>query len=179
MTQKLIETFNLPDEKELAQLLGTSDSCESGTEMAVIEEREQTIAEIDEAIDKIDAALPMVDSLDMADSELDALSDLAKEKFEDMLSLGLNVEARYSGPILQTASTLLGHAISAKTAKIDKKLKMIQLQLQKAKLDQTAAKAKKSQQVDPESGEVVEGQAVVLDRNELLKMLTEQSNSEN
>ena len=76
----------------------------------------------------------------------------------------MNVEARFSGTILQTAGVLLGHAITAKTAKIDKKLKMIDLQLKKAKLDQT-------EKDKSPSGNAVEGKAWLVDRNGLLQQL--------
>ena len=108
--------------------------------------------------------------LDTADDELDELGDLAKAKFQDLMDLGMNVEARFSGTILQTAGVLLGHAITAKQAKIDKKLKMIDLQLKKMRLDQTANK-------DP-AHNALEGQATVIDRNELLNKILGASKAE-
>jgi hypothetical protein len=77
---------------------------------------------------------------------------------------------------MQTAGTMLGHAITAKTAKMDKKLRMISLQLQKARLDHQIKKDNKKGDTDPE--EPVDGQGMVLDRNELLKQILEQSKSE-
>ena len=79
----------------------------------------------------------------------------------------MNVEPRFSGVILQTAGTLLGHAITAKTAKLDKKLKMVQLQLAKAKHDHQVKKdAGKAQDDSP-----LDGEGIVLDRNDLLKQI--------
>jgi len=82
----------------------------------------------------------------------------------------MNVEARFSGHILATAGTLLGHAITAKQAKLDKKLKMVDLQLKKMRLDQQAAKdAEKNdgnKLLDAE-----DGKGMILDRNELLKQI--------
>ena len=57
---------------------------------------------------------------------------------------------------------MLGHAITAKTAKLNKKLKMIDLQLKKAKLDQTTV-------VDDNQPQLAHG--IVLSRNELLERL--------
>jgi len=88
------------------------------------------------------------------------------------MDLGMNVEARYSGTILQTAGVLLGHAITAKQAKIDKKLRVVDLQLKKLRLDQTAAKAGQNNTLPP-----IDGQAIVLDRNELLKQILNENNS--
>lgn len=152
MTKKLEELFNLPE----------VDKEKTSTEQT-IEEKQEILATADSIIDRINHALPQVKELDSADNELDELADMAKEKFEDLMNLGMNVEARYSGQILQTAGILLGHAITAKQAKIDKKLRMVDLQLKKMRLDQSAAKEG--------TASPVEGHAVVLDRNELLKQI--------
>jgi hypothetical protein len=161
MTRKLEELFNLPP--------NSTDADEPTLEEAksFVEEHKDIIEEVDAAITKIDAALPLVKDLDAADQELDDLAKFAKEKAEDLMDLGMNVEPRFSGVILQTAGVMLGHAISAKTAKMDKKLRMISLQLQKARLDHAIAKDNKKGEVDPV--EPVDGKGIVLDRNELLK----------
>jgi hypothetical protein len=156
MTQKLEELFNLPP----------ADTTTSEEAKSTIEENRAIIKEVDLAIDKIDAALPFVNDLDISDRELDDLSDLAKEKFQDLIDLGMNVEARFSGHILATAGTLLGHAITAKQAKLDKKLRMVDLQLKKARLDQANAKNDGDKLVD-----AADGKGVILDRNELLKQI--------
>jgi len=160
MTQKLEELFNLPP----------ADSTTPEEAKSSIEENRAIIQEVDQAIDKIDAALPFVADLDISDKELDDLSDLAKEKFQDLIDLGMNVEARFSGHILATAGTLLGHAITAKQAKLDKKLRMVDLQLKKARLDQQIAKDNNKSDGD-KIIDAEDGRAVVLDRNELLKQI--------
>jgi hypothetical protein len=160
MTQKLEELFNLPP---------TDNTTVEDAETTIDENREM-IEAVDLAIDKIDAALPYVNDLDASDKELDELSDLAKEKFQDLIDLGMNVEARFSGHILATAGTLLGHAITAKQAKLDKKLKMVDLQLKKARLDMQIKQAEEKD----EGGKLLDaedGKGVVLDRNELLKQI--------
>jgi hypothetical protein len=129
------------------------------------------IAAVDDAISKIDAALPMVSDLDTSDAELDELSNLAKEKFNDLIDLGMNVEARFSGHILATAGTLLGHAITAKQAKIDKKLKMVDLQLKKANLDRMIRKDEEKSDGEKLLGADNGDEGVMLDRNELLKQI--------
>jgi hypothetical protein len=160
MTQKLQDLFNLPPAEENTANNDTDSTAPS------IEEQRAIIQEVDLAIDKIDAALPFVNDLDISDKELDDLSDLAKEKFQDLIDLGMNVEARFSGHILATAGTLLGHAITAKQAKLDKKLRMVDLQLKKARLDQANAKNDGDKLVD-----AADGKGVILDRNELLKQI--------
>lgn len=159
MTKKLEELFNLPE-------ANTGDAADTKQD---IDQKQELIANAENIIDRIDRALPEVRELDGADEELDELAKLARDKFEDLMDLGMNVEARYSGQILQTAGILLGHALTAKQAKIDKKLRMVDLQLKKMRLDQAAAK-------EGNGPSPIEGQAVVLDRNELLKQILGERN---
>lgn len=155
MTKKLEDLFNLPSETVTRE--------ESA---ALVAENRDIITQVDTAIDKIDAALPGVRDLETGDNELDELAKLAQSKAEDLMDLGMNVDPRFAGVILQTASNMMGHAITAKTAKLDKKLKMVQLQLAKAKLDHQIAKDNNTGDDEP-----VEGKGVVLDRNALLAQI--------
>jgi hypothetical protein len=79
------------------------------------------------------------------------------------MDLGMNVEARYSGRIFEVAGGMLKNAIDAKAAKIDKKLKMIELQLKKQKLDQDT---------NENDGVNLSGDGyVIADRNSLIEKL--------
>jgi hypothetical protein len=154
MTKKLEELFNLPssfDEPE-EDLVYTP------------EETKTAMAEIDDAIDKIDAALPGVRDLSAADSEMDELADLAKGSYKDLMDLGMNVDSRFAAEIFSVAGAMLGHALTAKQAKLNKKLKMIDLQLKKANLDAKLLDSDRAPAAQP-------GQGHVLDRNELLDRL--------
>ena len=129
------------------------------------EQTRTAIAEIDNAIDKIDAALPGVRDLDSSDRELDDIAAKATETFENLTDLGFNVDSRYAAELFAVAGTMLGHALTAKQTKLQKKLKVIELQMKKLKLDQDAVKIKG----DDPSVENAHGQ--VLNRNDLLEML--------
>jgi hypothetical protein len=157
MTRKLEELLNL----------APSDNISIEQSTAFIEKNREIITEVDLAIDKLNAAMPRVRELDAADDEMDELAQFAKSKAEDMMDLGLNVDPRFAGVILQTASTMLGLAITAKTAKIDRKLRTLQLQMSKAKLDHQIAKD--AGREAGKSNSPVDGQGIVLDRNELLR----------
>ena len=156
MTKKLEQLFDLP-----AETLAENPK-------STINDHVEHIRDIDAAIDKIDAALPGVRDLEVADSEMDDLAALAQDKFQDLMDLGMNVEARYAGTIFQTAGVLLGHAITAKQAKLDKKLRMVDLQLKKLRIDQVAQK-------EGTKEAPIDGQGVVLDRNTLLKEILGQN----
>ena len=56
--------------------------------------------------DKIDEALPMVKNLELNDAEMDDIAQTAKDTFQDLMDLGMNVEARFSGQIFDTASKI-------------------------------------------------------------------------
>jgi hypothetical protein len=115
--------------------------------------------------DKIAAALPAVKGLgDASDAEFDALAQRATDAYDDLMDLGMNVEARYSGRIFEVAGGMLKNAIDAKAAKIDKKLKMIELQLKKQKLDLDAGQ-------QDNSVDVTGSGVIVSDRNSLLEKL--------
>lgn len=123
-------------------------------------------------LEKIENSLPQVKNLEKDDRELDELADLATASYKDLVDLGLQVESRFSSDIFQAAGTMLGHAITAKTAKINKKLKQLDLQMKHAALE--AKKADRNKEV--EALPIGEGRA--LDRNELLKMLLEKKDTE-
>jgi len=155
MTRKLSELFDLPP---------TTD--EIDTAIPDLPASRETLQALDTAIDKIDNALPAVRGLDSTDTEMDELSDLAKGSYKDLMDLGMQVDSRFASEIFSVASNMLGHAITAKTAKLDKKLKMIDLQLKKMRLDQTA-----KPDGDDGTGLVQTAQGVVLSRNDLLERI--------
>ena len=126
---------------------------------------------LDDNIDKIDSALPGVRGLEANDEEMDGLADLAKSSYNDLMDLGMQVDSRFASEIFSVASNMLGHAITAKTAKMDKKLKMIDLQLKKMRLDQQQAMID-AKAADADTGEGMQtAQGMVLSRNDLLDRL--------
>lgn len=132
---------------------------------------EEELSQVNLAIDKIDAALPQVRDLKTSDLELDEIADLATVNFKTLMDLGMAVDSRFSGSIFQTASTLLGHALTAKQTKLDKKLKMIELQLKKAGHDFKQAQADKKVEVESNSTTAIEGTGTLLDRNEIIEAI--------
>jgi hypothetical protein len=160
MTKKLTELFNLPE--------NLPDDLTPEQASVQLAEQQEVFKDIDDTIDKIDQALPGVRGLESSDAEMDELAQLAKDKFNDLMDLGMAMEARFSGVVFQTAGTLLGHAITAKQAKLDKKLKMVDLQLKKMRLDQ---QAKQSGTALPNP---IEGEGTVIDRNTLLTEILKQ-----
>jgi hypothetical protein len=154
--RKLEELFNLPETMDEES---DSDPAEPGND---IQTNLPILPETLASIDKIEAALPAVKGLEASDQEMDELASKASESFDDLMNLGMQVDSRYASEIFAVAGTMLGHAITAKTAKMNKKLKMIDLQMKKLKMDRDVN--------DPNPG-VPTAEGHVLDRNELLKHL--------
>lgn len=163
MTKKLESLFNL-SEPEMSEEESTEEIPDTNQTLSEIKSNTFKFDELDNAIDKIDDALPAVRGLTASDQEMDELAELAKDKFNDLMDLGMSMEARHSALVFQTASQLLGHAITAKNAKIDKKLRMIDLQLKKMRLDH---QIKKDNGID----DSIEQDSTLIDRNELLQQL--------
>ena len=156
MTKKLEELLDLPDSKEIIKQDKKRDKKE------VIEHQNETLRDIAE-FDKIAAALPAVKGLgEMADKELNDIAEKALDAYDDLMDLGMNVESRYSGRVFEVAGGMLKTSLDAKVAKMDKKLKMIELQLKKEKLDKDGK---------PDD-ELVQGEGyIVTDRNSLIEKL--------
>ena len=152
MTKKLEEILNLPENKKIVN-----------NDRAMADIPAPFLRDMAE-FDKIAAALPQVKGLgDISDTEFDALAQRATDAYDDLMDLGMNVEARYSGRIFEVAGGMLKNAIDAKAAKIDKKLKMIELQLKKQKLDQDS---------NENDGVNLNGDGyVIADRNSLIEKL--------
>ena len=173
MTKKLEDILNLPnvkeafkevDKKEKDKKLKESANGGSTVSSKNLDPKTQKNLQKSYAeFDKIAASLPQVKGLgEMSDLELDKLAIEAEESYKNLMDLGMNVDSRYSGRIFEVASTMLRNAIDAKGSKIDKKLKMVELQLNKLKIDKTGK----------DDGPVEESDGFVIsDRNELMKKL--------
>ena len=169
MTKKLEDILNLPNVKEEFKKVDKKEKANGAPVQKNVDPKtaknlEKTYAEFD----KIAASLPQVKGLgELSDLELDKLAVEAEESYKNLMDLGMNVDSRYSGRIFEVASTMLRNAIDAKGSKIDKKLKMVELQLKKLKIDKTGGN---------DTGPVEESDGFVIsDRNELMKKLLKTS----
>lgn len=142
---KLEEVLNLPDLDEVL-LQPTSEDIEHALEEA---------KELEKQFEKING-------FDQHDDEMDTLADLAVNAHKDLQDLGMNVEVKYAGEIFSSSSQMLKIAVDAKNNKVEKKLKLLRLQLDKMRLDKMAKE---------ESNNTLDGTAIALDRNEILRQL--------
>ena len=121
MTRKLEELFDLPTETKQLK-------CEESTTNVELQEDLPVLSDALSELEKITAALPLVRGLEASDREMDDLADKATKSFDDLMDLGMNIDSRWASDVFSVASNMLGHAITAKNAKLQKKLKMIELQ---------------------------------------------------
>jgi len=136
MTKKLEDFFNIEStESDSEDQIPLAVEPQSSMETSLIVMKEQlSIAE------RINTALPQVRGLDVEDKDLDEYASSAMESYEKLMDLGFNMDDRNAGKIFEVASSMMGNAITAKTAKLEKKLKMIELQLKAAKLEKDLGK---------------------------------------
>jgi len=171
MTKKLEDILNLPNVKEAFKEVDKKEKDKKLKETAngnpstknLDPQTQKNLQKSYAEFDKVAAALPQVKGLgELSDLELDKLAIEAEESYKNLMDLGMNVDSRYSGRIFEVAGNFLRNAIDAKSGKIDKKLKMIELQLKKQKMDQG----------NKDGGPIEESDGFVIsDRNELMKKL--------
>lgn len=154
MTKKLSELFELPQDDDRVN----EDIIENKEVELITQETYSTL-------EKIENALPQVRGLEASDTEMDELAKMATDSYKDLMDLGMQVDSRFASEIFNSASSFLGHAITSKTAKINKKLKMLDLQLKKVSLEAKAAGKVEEIENTPL------GEGSLVDRNELLKSI--------
>jgi hypothetical protein len=138
MTKQLEKVFDLPDMTK--------------------EEMEQAL----EVADDISREMRAVTADDGLDKEIDDIAAKAMSSYEDLMNLGMNVEARFAAPIFDSASKMIGHAVTAKLGKAQKKLKEAELKLKAIKMGE----ADRNSDTSPH-----EITATVWDRNQLIKSM--------
>lgn len=163
MTKKLEEVFGFLPENDPNLDSSATPVMDEALPEAVQKQLTSAQATIEMA-NRVDLALPTVTDMSVAERELDQLADTAQEQSERLMDLGFNVDDRNAGKIFEVAAQLLKTAVDAKTAKLEKKLRVVELQLRKARLDADGKK-------NPESAIIDAEDAVVANRNDLVKAI--------
>ena len=108
------------------------------------------------------------DHFALHDHEMDEIAELAVEYGKTLHDLGLQAEVKHAGEIFTASGNMLKIAVDARNAKMEKKLKLLRLELDRLKLDRTT----------PDPGDTVNQENVtVLDRNALLEQIRSLNNS--
>lgn len=161
MTKKLEELLNIAPNVDKDDSTALPEEVDPHKSLETVDKVEKELKQVD----TIESALAGVENLTANDKEMDEIAGKAEDSFNNLMDLGMNVEARFSGQIFDTASKMLTITLNAKQAKIDKKLKMVELQLRKKALDA---------RIDRDMGKLdgaETGEATILNRNELLERI--------
>lgn len=151
---KLEEVFDLPSMDEILQPTApTTEEVEAALHHA----------------EDLEKQFEKMDGYDQHDAEMDALAKLAIDAHKDLQELGMNVEVKHAGEIFSSSSQMLKIAVDAKNLKVEKKLKLLKLQLDKMRIDRMTK---------TDDANTVNGTATVLDRNEILKQLRQIGNGD-
>jgi len=165
MTKSLDEEFNLPPLKEAVKEEKVSEvTIDEINPVTHIDTSDDEPAQIMKALsvaEKIDHALVRVDQLDESDNEMDELAKEALDAYAELKDLAMNMSDAHSGRMMEVAASMLRTSLDAKSAKIDRKLKTIDLQIKKMRMDRLAGR------VDPNDEE--DNGGIEFDRNELLR----------
>ena len=148
---QLEDTFDLPSLEDLSQ-----------------EHTSQDMEEVKQQAQELAQSYQQRDHLEMHEQEMDEISQLAIDYGKSLHDFGMSVEVRHAGEIFSAATGMLKLAFDARQAKLDKKLKLMKLEMDKIKMDRSA----KTEDEPEDTGNVR-----VLDRNELLAQLKELSQS--
>ena len=140
---QLEETFDLPNLEELTQVQSVDSD--------VRQQAQQLAQSFEER-----------DHFEIHETEMDEISHLAVEYGKSLHDLGMSVEVKHAGEIFNAAGNMLKIAMDARQLKLEKKLRMMKLEMDQIRLDRGATGA---------TQEVETGNVRVLDRNELLAQL--------
>lgn len=159
--KQLADTFNMDE------LSSDSDTDNDSVDNSTAPTTDELMVALEQAKD-LDKQFSRMNHYDVHDNEMDELAKLAVDAHKSLQELGMNVEIRHAGEIFSSSSQMLKIAVDAKNSKVDKKLRLMKLQLDKLRIDKQY-----------KDSDAVEGTAVKLDRNELMKQLKSLPTDEN
>jgi len=133
-----------------------------------IAQHEEQSAELLESLttaEKLDYALTAVTGVNEHDGEMNEISGKAITSYEELIELGKNSPPGQTGRIYEVAGQMLKTALDARNSKADRKIKLMELQLKKLKLEH-------------DNGEGHQQKGEELDRNELLTLIRSSNKNE-
>jgi len=174
MTRKLEEVFDMRSLQSIHDIEDDIEPLESD------DSKEYNIAEMTDLfnrVDQINASLPTVRGLETLDTELDEIKNKSMAIFDEIIDFGKNVENKNAPAFFDSAAKMLNAAITATQSKMDRKLKAIQLQINKQKIDLERDKLEWRKEEFRLSGagakDIPSDDEEGMSRNELLKRMSE------
>ena len=129
MTKRLEEVFDFAEPTvDASSLVEVTE-----TDPTIVEEAE--VVNIQAASDKIDTALTQVANLDEHEDDMNDIAKTAMDAYKDLWDISQNIHDAHVGKVLEVAQGMLKTALEAQEAKSSRKMKMVELQIKKARLD--------------------------------------------
>lgn len=165
MTKKLEEAFDL---RPIKEALGEEEHSVVEVEEVTdpLENATRIVKSLSNA-EKVDHALTIVRDLEEHDKEMDDIADEAMASYLELKELGQEQSDAHAARMMEVAANMLKTAMEAKANKANRKIKTLELQLKRLKMEQDAKKHKAPTPSATEDG-------YEFDRNELLRQLREQ-----
>jgi len=164
------DTDELDDMKDYLAELEDSDWDEN--EMENPEDLKKQIAETQKKLNELEEQKRQLKSLRKYHSDVDNIHTTAMNKFDEIMTVAMTMEANAGSKYLASATKLLDIALNAKNSAMDREIEMAKLQLRKEKQDHDMNKPK-TKDVYYEDGDTPpqegsEGAGEEFDRNQLL-----------
>lgn len=171
MTKAIEDELGLPPLNELKKAMEKAEQNKQ-TEEEINEleniEDEQVKNSIQNALKQSSLIKDKLESdLEAMDDELNEIAEDAIEMYHDLFDLGMNSPTAHSGKIFEAATSMVKNAIDARTAKADRKLKLMKLKLEQARFERMLEKDKEKD----DEGVIDSDETIAMDRNRLLSEL--------
>lgn len=158
MTRKLEDLFNMPESESPKPSKKKSGRVSKTNSQNSNDQQPDPMEEMKQVIEKNKSS--SFSSFEAkSDIELDDIALSAKQTYDDLMDLGMNVDSRYSARIFEVASAFLKISLDAKSTKVNKVLRSAELQIKQER--------NKSSNTDT----VINSDHVISDRNSLLAKL--------
>ncbi len=132
MTKSLEDELNLPRIADALKELEQQDSKEDQeNQLMTPEEISKALANMSE----LSRSLKTNDDFSENETKLDDLQDAAVKAHQDLLDAGFNVDPKNAEAFLAPATQFLSIALDSEKQKIDRKIKLLKLQLETDKLE--------------------------------------------
>lgn len=132
--KKVDEFFNVPSNEEISGLsslsnaLGLINQTNAITPTEPVEIKKFVVKKKEELKELVN-----LDFFEKVDIELDEIANQADSAFEEIMDIAINAPTKNVGEITSAAQKLLETKLSAKTAKLEKKLKILNFELSQRK----------------------------------------------
>ena len=130
MTTNIEDELNLPRLADALKEIEESKKEES-TDREIVEKYNSRITAYNEAEKQLINAA----GLDSHDEEMDVIYEQAISKYKQMIDMGFNGDPRIAGQIFEPAVSLLKISLEARASKVDKRLRVMKLNLDKERLE--------------------------------------------